>query len=405
MNKKAKIFLILLRIAIGWHFLYEGVTKLATPPWQKPFTSESYLQSSTGPFRGVLRSLIADRDGLARIKRESIESALDRRYEEIINHYQATGPLTDAQKTRLKSVVDDIKASMAERFDDPDYLQRLSDNAATLVDTDEQLLNASLDPAERARLQKARDDLRRTIAKAVGKPITLLDKQLTREELKVVVAQAAEESLFLKRVADYQQVLARVKEDESQLQAQYTRERLAADRAKLNKTREELLAIAAAPVVELDAVAQKLADADQMRAGPVPQRGSQTRLIDLLTAWGLTLVGLGLIVGLLTPVASVGAAAFLALFYLATPPWPGLPEPSIAEGHYLFVNKNLIELIAVLALAVTPTGEWFGLDRWAKRYFSGWSRGRLRSKEATPEPQASDAPDASKAGAGGTAAG
>ena len=117
------------------------------------------------------------------------------------------------------------------------------------------------------------------------------------------------------------------------------------------------------------------------------------------------MVGLGLIVGLFTSVASVGAAAFLVLFYLATPPWPGLPEPSIAEGHYLFVNKNLIELIAVLALVVTPTGEWFGLDRWAKRYFSGWSRGRLRTKEPTAEPQASNAPDGPEPGARGTAAG
>ena len=54
------------------------------------------------------------------------------------------------------------------------------------------------------------------------------------------------------------------------------------------------------------------------------------------------------------------------------PPWPGLPE-GITEGHYRFVNKNLIEMIACLALASTPNGLWIGLDA----LLFGWiGRGR-----------------------------
>ena len=34
--------LVLLRMAIGWHFLYEGIAKLFTPNW----SSASYLDSS-----------------------------------------------------------------------------------------------------------------------------------------------------------------------------------------------------------------------------------------------------------------------------------------------------------------------------------------------------------------------
>ena len=38
------------------------------------------------------------------------------------------------------------------------------------------------------------------------------------------------------------------------------------------------------------------------------------------------------------------------------PPQPG------AEGHYLIVSKNLVELIACLVIATTPSGHWVGLD-------------------------------------------
>ena len=50
------------------------------------------------------------------------------------------------------------------------------------------------------------------------------------------------------------------------------------------------------------------------------------------------------------------------MIYLSMPPWPGLPPNPKTEGHYLIVSKNLIELIACLVIATTPTGHWIGLD-------------------------------------------
>ncbi len=43
-----KILITVLRMAIGWHFLYEGVSKLIVKDW----TAFSYLANSTGPFSG-----------------------------------------------------------------------------------------------------------------------------------------------------------------------------------------------------------------------------------------------------------------------------------------------------------------------------------------------------------------
>jgi hypothetical protein len=47
---------------------------------------------------------------------------------------------------------------------------------------------------------------------------------------------------------------------------------------------------------------------------------------------------------------------------LASPALPWVPENLRAEGHYLWVNKNIIEMLALLALMTLPTGRWLGLD-------------------------------------------
>jgi uncharacterized membrane protein YphA (DoxX/SURF4 family) len=73
-----------------------------------------------------------------------------------------------------------------------------------------------------------------------------------------------------------------------------------------------------------------------------------------------------LMLGLFTMPAAAGAALMLAMFYFAAPPWPGLPEAP-GMSHFLFVNFNLIELIAVLAVAASGTAQWAGLDRLAVR--------------------------------------
>ncbi len=43
--------LVLLRLLIGWHFLYEGIIKLYNPEW----TSFGYLASAQGPFESFFQ--------------------------------------------------------------------------------------------------------------------------------------------------------------------------------------------------------------------------------------------------------------------------------------------------------------------------------------------------------------
>ena len=51
--KTKRIIFTIIRVAIGWHFLYEGISKLMLPEW----TSENFLNNSIGPFSGFYHAL------------------------------------------------------------------------------------------------------------------------------------------------------------------------------------------------------------------------------------------------------------------------------------------------------------------------------------------------------------
>ncbi|MCE5306346.1 MAG: DoxX family protein [Acidobacteriales bacterium] len=84
---------------------------------------------------------------------------------------------------------------------------------------------------------------------------------------------------------------------------------------------------------------------------------SLTRIIDALNIWGLVLVGLGLMFGVLVRTAAGGGMALLALYYLAQPPLFSPSAGAMTEGAYLLVNKNLVELCALLVVAFLPASE------------------------------------------------
>lgn len=87
-------------------------------------------------------------------------------------------------------------------------------------------------------------------------------------------------------------------------------------------------------------------------------------VIDFLNMWGLTLIGLGLILGLLTQLATIAGIILLLFYYLSHPPLIGVNYAIPTEGNYLFINKTLIELITLWALYYFPTGRIVGIDRF-----------------------------------------
>ncbi len=97
--------------------------------------------------------------------------------------------------------------------------------------------------------------------------------------------------------------------------------------------------------------------------GLFPYVPSQMRLLDLSVTYGLTAIGICMMLGFCNRLASLGAAAFLANVVLSQFPWPTVypPVPDMI-GHFMIVNKDFVELIACLLLAALPAGRWGGLD-------------------------------------------
>ncbi|WP_172594404.1 hypothetical protein [Mariniphaga sediminis] len=87
-------------------------------------------------------------------------------------------------------------------------------------------------------------------------------------------------------------------------------------------------------------------------------------IVDLLNAWGLALVGFGLFVGLFSKACKIFGILLLALYYMAYPPFAGLDQNVVAEGSYWIVNKNLIEIGALVVLLVFPSSYITGLDKY-----------------------------------------
>jgi len=86
------------------------------------------------------------------------------------------------------------------------------------------------------------------------------------------------------------------------------------------------------------------------------------KIVDLLNEWGLIAIGLGLIAGFLTQIATIAGIVLLLLYYIANPPFVGMTYSMPTEGSYLIINKTLIEAAALFVLALFPTGRKIGLD-------------------------------------------
>jgi uncharacterized membrane protein YphA (DoxX/SURF4 family) len=303
------LFLVLLRIAIGWHFLYEGLEKIeSTHKGGKPFTAEPYLRAATGPLAPYFRNIVPDVNGLDMLNPAKLKATWAADVEQLANHYGL------------------------------DKDQR--DKAA-------------------AKLQEA-DDFA---------DIWFSDKE-TREKRN-------------QYFDDLRQVQS-VERDPGALSFQ--RERAAAKRKDLDVERKRLTADLQARTASLRAAVTELVATAEQREAAGPYVAPWTKLdqVNALTMYGLVAMGVCLILGLFGPLPALAGAVFLGQIYLSIPPWPGLPPNPMAEGHYFIVNKNLIEMIACLALVFIPTSSWIGLDP----LLFGWMFRRRETTGPAPQPSA-----------------
>ena len=93
------------------------------------------------------------------------------------------------------------------------------------------------------------------------------------------------------------------------------------------------------------------------------QDDSLMTTINFLNEWALLLIGLGLTLGCLYRLSSVGGMILLALYTLSHPSFVGASYMMPFEGSYLWIDKNLVEFAALGLMCVFPTSQIIGFDR------------------------------------------
>jgi uncharacterized membrane protein YphA (DoxX/SURF4 family) len=349
MNNLTRLFLILVRLAIGWLFLAEGVEKVQSlqrgpTVAGKPFSSAGYLKQSSGPLAPFFQwQAGGDADA----------HALD--------------CLTvDPDATRLPR----DRASAALRADWDDYLDRFANHYH---------LDADQRQAARAKLDTSLDAA-----------VTWMIDNSHRKELDRITAfpgaAYAPHKTPAERIAEYRDKVAEYRQAQDEINAAFGGD---VYKAKLRKMKADAAKMRTDLMTDLDAPMQAA-----LQTVLTPEQKKETALgpppppavllwTDRVVSWGLVVIGAGLLLGVFTRLNCLTGAVFLIMLYLAMPPMPWSPENLKSETPDIpYVNKNLIVAVALLALATTRSGMWFGLDGLLQ-YFNPRT---YRARKARPEP-------------------
>jgi uncharacterized membrane protein YphA (DoxX/SURF4 family) len=391
MNTWTRIGLVLLRVAIGWHFLFEGIEKLDSwyygPREGKPvWSAAGYLRESQGPLGGWFRSQAPDADGdmlnqltmgmpkePPKTVPETVIKQWEKQFDAFVAHYE----------------LGSAKALQPEHVG---YMA-MSPLAPALAAVPWPAIARSTPPGEKAenlQLRLAKADF--ALAKERAQTWLIKGDRMVPSKLPKVDEKVKETTV--QRLALYRKKLDALQEIETKGMPAFDhdawKDEVRTLKKDIEKLRVDLLQDLNKPIKDTMTVAGARLSNKQVKSGPVPteyvagtwldyvpwkvdklaglpapdEPVATTNLdrINFVTRWGVTLVGACLMLGLFTRTSCVVGAGFLLMFYLAMPSLPWLPLNPRAEGHYLFINKNIIEMIALLALATTPSGKWLGLD-------------------------------------------
>jgi uncharacterized membrane protein YphA (DoxX/SURF4 family) len=331
------VFLILLRLAIGWHFFYEGAYKIEST-WMgktetnKPFTSVHYFREAPGPVGKLMRHFLGDpndealallsvqpvpegKDERSYPPKDRVPPGLDAAWKGYLARFSAHYHLDEAQHKTAQNELDKAEA----------------DAVHWLTDTTKPAITTKSFPNFKGSV-----NVEETMPKRIAEYRAKLDELRDVQERKIPLFERDVEG---KRLTDLKAEVTRLR---SGLLADL-------DKNATDKMKTALNGLLTAEQKELPALG----------AAPPPRLLSW---IDFLTMWGLAVMGGCLIVGLFTRLNCILAAGFLLLLYLSAPPFPWLPVMEKTNSHFLFVNQLLIEMLALLALATTASGCWLGLD-------------------------------------------
>ncbi|HET6327021.1 MAG TPA: hypothetical protein VFG04_20240 [Planctomycetaceae bacterium] len=383
----AVAFLVLLRMAIGWQFLYEGLWKLNTFSSAKPWTSAGYLRSARGPLRNAYRGMTGDPDDLRWLDYDEVTAGLDAYRNQFLAH---NPDLSEDQQKQLDTMLEG-PSQFSARLDHLPAGLKIEGNLKKVISFDPESKRLNVDgkmhllPKERFDLEKQARALKNASAADVDRFIKALDQvfklsaHLSYKERLAVLLKIDPERVGLVyrddktkevveerkgKITEYKELLSRYNEQLPRARQTFEIKHLDTQWDEIQKLRAELVTPVKVLETDFHQDARKLLTVEQLARGPVPEPWTAQQRIDHLTIWALIGLGCLLIAGFFSRTAALGGAALLLSFYLAVPPWPGVEDlESAGPEHSFLVNKNLIEVIALLAIVSMPTGRWLGLDQ------------------------------------------
>lgn len=83
--------------------------------------------------------------------------------------------------------------------------------------------------------------------------------------------------------------------------------------------------------------------------------------VNFLNQWGLTLIGVALILGIFVRYASIAGIALMVLYWL-----PLLQFPLVGDHSYL-IDDHIIYILAFVILIVFKSGRYWGFDKFLKK--------------------------------------
>ena len=377
----AVILLVVLRVAIGWQLLYEGMWKINTLHTQSPWSSDGYLKSAQGPFRGLFRSMTGDPDDKSWLNADTVAARWDNFNQRFSSHYN----LSDGQKSQLSRLINgaashDAVLDLTKLPDGVDFSGARLDNtikfdaAAKRLKIDGQ---RRMTASEKAKLEEQvadkqgadYDQYRKALDEAFARAGRLSYKERMRAHLLGDPDNAGLVDGRISQIELYNEMVKRYEDRLSAAKISFEQEHLNRIWSDARAKARDLTGPIMAMDKELKEDALKMLEVSQLARGPLQPPLSPIRVVDLLTIAGLACLGILLIVGLFSRFAAFSAAMMVFGFYLAMPPLPGVPDAPGPE-HSFIVNKNLVEVFALLALASVPTGYWFGLDKLVAGIFA-----------------------------------
>jgi len=334
------VTLVMLRLGLGCHFLYEGIWKIDN---YDSFTAKPFLTQAKGPIAGLFYAMVPDIHGRQRLRLDAGEEGELAILDEITQRWRGIGD---------------------------DFLEHYR-------------------PADDEKAVKAHNALKGRVETTLTQARTRLKKYL---------------DLNVDKIRAYFDALDRFDNDAERSQgAPFQKERRWNSMMLLRQEAEDWIVNIEAQEQALEnelfsllkTDAFKILDDDQKRLAYAktswnPFAWDRMKQIDFVVTFALTAIGLCLMLGFFTPLAALGGAGFMCFVVMTQPAFPGIyPPDSSIVGHALLVNKDFIEMLALLVVALTSAGRWGGLDFFFYKWYETWRRRhelkRLSAKYAKEE--------------------